>query len=295
MSNLPLLHSLQQIFHSLWFLFVLLRSHHPVLSSHFLTHTQQQTASWLASQWNYRLYEIRGMVVSSLAAKANDVLLFSELVSPASTHQLPEAWPHIQRGANTSKTWECAGLLSWRSPSPDSSPGAMQACALGHRVISFRHPGEVCWPEGGWKRWPWRPLLSHPTTFLIKSIPIKKKKKKSPHCRWILYHLRASLAAQMLKKMRETQVHSLVWESPGGENGNPLPYSCLENPINRGAWWITVHRVTRGKLNWATNTTPIRGPRKWRSPPQPSTHDKYKPKSALASSPYPRKQDLLAL
>ena len=27
---------------------------------------------------------------------------------------------------------------------------------------------------------------------------------------------------------------------PGGENGNPLLYSCLENPVDRGAWWATV-------------------------------------------------------
>ena len=31
--------------------------------------------------------------------------------------------------------------------------------------------------------------------------------------------------------------------SPGEGNGNPLQYSCLENPIDRGAWWATVHRV----------------------------------------------------
>ena len=30
----------------------------------------------------------------------------------------------------------------------------------------------------------------------------------------------------------------------GGEgNGNPLQYSCLENPVDRGAWWAVVHRV----------------------------------------------------
>jgi len=29
--------------------------------------------------------------------------------------------------------------------------------------------------------------------------------------------------------------------SPGGGNGNPLQYSCLENPMDRGAWWATVH------------------------------------------------------
>ena len=32
--------------------------------------------------------------------------------------------------------------------------------------------------------------------------------------------------------------------SSGGRNGNPLPYSCLENPMGRGAWWTTVHGVT---------------------------------------------------
>ena len=34
------------------------------------------------------------------------------------------------------------------------------------------------------------------------------------------------------------------WEkSPGGGNGNPLQYSCLENPMDRGAWQATVHGV----------------------------------------------------
>ena len=31
--------------------------------------------------------------------------------------------------------------------------------------------------------------------------------------------------------------------SPGGEHGNPLQYLCLKNPMDRGAWWVTVHRV----------------------------------------------------
>ena len=33
--------------------------------------------------------------------------------------------------------------------------------------------------------------------------------------------------------------------SPGGENGNPLQYSCLDNPMDRGAWWHTAHWVTK--------------------------------------------------
>ena len=33
--------------------------------------------------------------------------------------------------------------------------------------------------------------------------------------------------------------------SCGGEHGNPLQYSCLENPMDRGAWRATVHGVTK--------------------------------------------------
>ena len=33
--------------------------------------------------------------------------------------------------------------------------------------------------------------------------------------------------------------------SPGGGHSNPLQYSCLENPTDRGAWWATVHKVAK--------------------------------------------------
>ena len=33
--------------------------------------------------------------------------------------------------------------------------------------------------------------------------------------------------------------------SPGEGNDSPLQYSCLENPMDRGAWWATVHGVAR--------------------------------------------------
>ena len=50
----------------------------------------------------------------------------------------------------------------------------------------------------------------------------------------------------------------LVWSSgsgyvtPGGGYGNPLQCSCLENPMDWGAWWATIHRVARGRtgLKW---------------------------------------------
>ena len=53
--------------------------------------------------------------------------------------------------------------------------------------------------------------------------------------------------------MPETWVRSLGWEDLlEEENGNPLQYSCLENPMDRGAWQVTVHRVAKGQtwLKW---------------------------------------------
>ena len=39
---------------------------------------------------------------------------------------------------------------------------------------------------------------------------------------------------------------------PAGGHGNPLQYSCLENPTDRGAWWATIHRVAKSqtRLKW---------------------------------------------
>ena len=34
--------------------------------------------------------------------------------------------------------------------------------------------------------------------------------------------------------------------SPGGGHGKSLQYSCLENPMDRGAWWATVHGIAKG-------------------------------------------------
>ena len=35
---------------------------------------------------------------------------------------------------------------------------------------------------------------------------------------------------------------------PGGGNGNPLQYSWLGNPVDRGAWWATVHGVSKNQI-----------------------------------------------
>ena len=39
---------------------------------------------------------------------------------------------------------------------------------------------------------------------------------------------------------------------PGGGHDNPLQYSCLENPMDRGVWWATVHRITESDMTEVT-------------------------------------------
>ena len=42
--------------------------------------------------------------------------------------------------------------------------------------------------------------------------------------------------------------------APGGGSGNPFQYSCLGNPMDRGAWWNTVHGVAESQTQLSTHT-----------------------------------------
>ena len=55
--------------------------------------------------------------------------------------------------------------------------------------------------------------------------------------------------------MQEMRVQFLGWEDfPGEANGNLLQYSCLENSMNRGTWWGTVHGVAKSQTWLNTHT-----------------------------------------
>ena len=48
--------------------------------------------------------------------------------------------------------------------------------------------------------------------------------------------------------IRDTGLIPQLGRSPGGGSGSPLQYFCLENPMDRGAWWATVQRVTKSQI-----------------------------------------------
>ena len=47
--------------------------------------------------------------------------------------------------------------------------------------------------------------------------------------------------------IRDVGLISRLGRSPGEGNGNPLQYSCLENPTDGGAWWAIVHGVAKSE------------------------------------------------
>ena len=69
-----------------------------------------------------------------------------------------------------------------------------------------------------------------------------------------------SLVAQMVKVSAYNAGHlgSIpgLGRSPGEGNGNPLQYSCLENPMERGAWQATVHGVAKSQTRLNDFTSP---------------------------------------
>ena len=88
---------------------------------------------------------------------------------------------------------------------------------------------------------------------LLISVP------KSTHTQWDNiaqghgYLYTASQVAQWVKNLPAMAEPQVTWirslpeseKSPGGGNDNPFQYSCLDNPKDKGAWWATVHGVTK--------------------------------------------------
>ena len=70
----------------------------------------------------------------------------------------------------------------------------------------------------------------------------------APHYMASRAYRRASLVAQMVKNLHKAGDPGSTpgsGRSPGGGHGNPLQYSCLENPMDRRAWRATVHRAVK--------------------------------------------------
>ena len=60
------------------------------------------------------------------------------------------------------------------------------------------------------------------------------------------------------KKKKNADSIPRLGRSFGGGNGNPLQYSCLENSVDRKAWWATVHGTAKNQTQLSTHASHIR-------------------------------------
>ena len=94
--------------------------------------------------------------------------------------------------------------------------------------LPFPSPGDL--PDPGVK--PWSPIL--------QADALPSEPQGSPNVSYTVAQIVKNLPA-----MPEVWVR--LGRSPGERNGNPLQYSCLKNSTDRGAWWATVHGVTKSQ------------------------------------------------
>ena len=67
---------------------------------------------------------------------------------------------------------------------------------------------------------------------------------------YILYHdseLEVKNPPTHAEDLKDTGLIPESGRSPGGGHGNPLKYSCLENPVDRGTWWAMVHGIANSQ------------------------------------------------
>ena len=140
---------------------------------------------------------------------------------------------------------------------------------------SFSHVRLFLWPHGLYS--PWNslnqntavgnpsprvrpnPVIEPRSPILrVDSLPVEPQGKSDSVqfdflCIYVLIYMHVCFrggasgkeTACQCRKHKRCRFYPWVGKIPWEGNGNPLQYSCLEDPMNRGAWWAIVHRVTK--------------------------------------------------
>ena len=110
--------------------------------------------------------------------------------------------------------------------------------SLQQRVAIWCSSGQICWAEVRGVTWKDRAMPKGKLLLLSPFFGIchfvgfpggASGKEPTCHCR----------------RLRDPSLIPGPGRSPGGGNGNPIQYFCLENPMDRGAWKATIHEVTK--------------------------------------------------
>ena len=138
------------------------------------------------------------------------------------------------------------GIGGWR----DERSGGSQGCLEPTLAQPVRTAGGSC-GEGSPATWLQSQLFSHlPPWILPGSLKLWLPPSSPSSVSWAL---RVALVVKNLPARllmagdgRDCGFSPWAGRSPAEGNGNPLQYSCLENPIDRGAWWAALHGACKG-------------------------------------------------
>ena len=95
---------------------------------------------------------------------------------------------------------------------------------------------------GGQNEPPQKVPLCHVDYFQLKTMGAQQTQEGSSQVALVVKNPPANAG-----DIRDAVLKPGLERSHGGGNGNPLQYSCLENPKDRGAWRLTVHKVTEAR------------------------------------------------
>ena len=136
-----------------------------------------------------------------------------------------------------------SGVLAWRLPGMGEPGGlpSMGSHRVGHDWSNLVAARESDGCELGLEQWSFCNIYTYEVimmyiitrAFQVVLVVKKKKKKKSP--------------AANAGEIRDMGSVPGSGRSPGAGHGNPLQYSCLENPMYRAAWQATVHKITKSQ------------------------------------------------
>jgi len=100
----------------------------------------------------------------------------------------------------------------------------------------------------------WNPVFTHALTHTVHMHSDQEHTQIYIHTYKQNHQIRASPVVQWQRTHLQCRSHRRLGfdplgsgRSPRGEHGNPLQYSCLKNPMDRGAWWVTVPRVAKNQ------------------------------------------------
>ena len=100
--------------------------------------------------------------------------------------------------------------------------------------------------------------------FLVREVAVIRVEEMKWHLLWFPFTHVKTLSQKKKKKITK------FYEENGEGNGTPLQYFCLENPMDRGAWYAAVHGLARVGHDWATSVslfTSMHWRRKWQPTP----------------------------